>query len=347
LLHLSVAAARSGRGDSVSRRIGGHLRAKKEEAVTAKHAGVEHDATQGADQDAKPAYDRRNLLGRAGIGATAAAFLGALGPVGAFLASGGTARAQSAAFTDQDIFNFALNLEYLEGNYYLLGTTGSGVPANLTTGTGVAGGVNGGTKVPWANFLRSQLGSAAVAQPLIDLAGGFQQAALASGAIAPGQVFNPFDNEVDFFLGAFALTEVGVTAYVGASALLSNPNNISNAAAILSAEGYHAGSIRTVLTQTSLGGTQPGVQNLPADITAGALLPYQTQAVANGESQLSGAVTGSGITNPANQLAKITNTDGNSLNYARTPSQVISVVYGGPTRNKGNFFPNGLNGNIR
>ena len=303
-------------------------------------------------------------MSRIGISATAAAFLATMGPVGAALVSG-TAHAQSMTFTDADILNFALNLEYLEGEYYTRGATGTGLPASATTGTGTLGGVNGGTRVPFqnpiffeiaakialdeqahVNFLRGQLGSSAVARPLIDFAGAFQAAALTSGAIPAGSVFNPFADEISFFLGAYTLTEVGVTAYAGAAALISSPAVLSAAASILATESYHAGSIRGVLTQSSVGFGTLGL-SVPADAPTGALLPFQTQAIATAQSQESNALTAMAIVFPNTLNAQISATDGNALQFRRTPAQVLSVVQGGPSRTNGNFFPNGLNGNIR
>src|SRR3954451_22359982 len=87
--------------------------------------------------------------------------------------------------TDADIFNFALNLESLEAEYYLRGTSGRGMDA-ADAGPS-PGSVTGGRMVPWQNedlkqfmeeiaanelahvrFYRRVLGSAAVGRPAID-----------------------------------------------------------------------------------------------------------------------------------------------------------------------------------
>ncbi|MGA3246933.1 MAG: ferritin-like domain-containing protein, partial [Paraburkholderia sp.] len=104
--------------------------------------------------------------------------------------SGVSSMAQTAAPTDDEILNFALNLEYLEAQFYTYATTGNGLPASMLSGVGTQGVVMAGAQVPfqdpvvqaYANeianderehvaFLRSALGSAAVAMPSIDVSG--------------------------------------------------------------------------------------------------------------------------------------------------------------------------------
>ncbi len=288
---------------------------------------------------------------RAGVSKVATTFLAGLGPVGAAIAAAsvvGASAAQAQTITDVDILNFALNLEYIEAEFYLRATTGVGLSNADITGTGTLGGVNGGagTPVPFTTalyaqyaqniavdelshvrFLRSALGSAAVARPLIDLAGGFQGAAVAAGIATAATPFNPFADQISFFLGAFVFEDVGVTAYAGAAALIQNKAYLSAAASILAIEGYHGGLIRTVLGQ------------------AGGAVPFDTQAIANLRSQASGAVTDAGVLIPSNGFINIAPVDGNALAYRRTTTQVLNIVSNGGG-GRGGFVPNGFNGTI-
>ena len=50
--------------------------------------------------------------------------------------------------TDTDILNFALNLEYLEAQYYSWAVYGHGIPANYTGGSGVVTGARKATLSP-------------------------------------------------------------------------------------------------------------------------------------------------------------------------------------------------------
>jgi hypothetical protein len=99
-------------------------------------------------------------------------------------------------------------------------------------------------------------------------------------------------------------------------------------------EAYHAGIVRLAL----------------ATIGNQYVFPYGAQVVSiiNAISALRGAVGGGndvGITrNGTLQLVYATNDT--SIAYARTPQQVLSIVYGGNATG-GLFFPNGLNGNIK
>src|SRR5688572_18268718 len=137
-----------------------------------------------------PPVNRRSALRAMGAIGVAAAVPGCATVAGAAAAQSG--------ITDADIFNFALNLESLEAEYYLRGTTGRGM--SDADGGPNPGTVNGGNMVPWQNddlrqvmvevaenelahvrFYRKALGSAAVTRPKSDVAGGSAAAAKAAG----------------------------------------------------------------------------------------------------------------------------------------------------------------------
>ncbi len=280
--------------------------------------------------------DRRDLLRGTGAGALA---FGALATAG-LAASSSPANAQGVS--DADIVNFALNLEYLEAEYYIRAVTGQGLADADRTGLGSPGTVTGGSKVTFATpifqqyameiaqdelahvrFLRAVLGANAVAAPTIDIVNSFNTLAQAAGI---GPSFNPYADENSFLIGAFIFEDVGVTAYHGAAPLVQNKTVLSAAAGILAVEAYHASEVRTLLL----------VRGFAAI----------TQKIAALRASLSGAADDQGVTD-ASGNANIVPTDANSLVFSRTTRQVLNIVYGAPNASAGLFFPAGVNGAIR
>jgi hypothetical protein len=283
---------------------------------------------------------RRGLLAGAGMGALAVGALAASG--GAMLSS---SPAQAQAITDPDIFNFALNLEYLEAEYYLRGVTGQGLADADTTGTGTRGGVTGGSAVPFRSsylqqymtkiavdeqahvkFIRAVLGASAVARPAINFSDAFNNLAIAGGLIVPGQSFNPFADEVSFLLGAFVFEDVGVTAYGGAANLINDRTLVAYAASVLAVEAYHAGAVRALIANIGGGEAADKIATLRA--------------------RLSGRGDEQPIRLPNNNY-NFAPTDQQAQTFRRTPRQVLNIVYGAPNAPGGLFFPAGMNGTIR
>ncbi len=289
--------------------------------------------TNGAAESAT-GLERRGLLRGTSFGALA---LGSMAVAGLAVTS---TPAEAANMNDAAILNFALNLEYLEAEFYIRASTGAGLDASDTYGLGVQGGVTGGRAVSFdtpaiqqyaqeiaqdelnhVRFIRSVLANKTVAEPAIDLTNSFNTLAKAAGL---GDSFDPFASENDFLLGSFIFEDVGVTAYAGAAPLVKNKTVLSAAAGILAVEAYHASEIRVLLLQR---GFAPQVQKI-SDLRA----------------ILSGAQDDQGIL--LNGVANIVPTDSNSLVFSRTTRQVLNIVYGAPDATCGLFFPAGLNGAI-
>ena len=296
--------------------------------------------------------------------------------VGAFAVGGAAALsfstgAKAQAVTDADILNFALNLEYLEAQFYLYAVNGTGLPAGQQTGTGTQGGlINPAGSTPArqvtftdqavANyareiaadeaahvaFLRTNLGTSAVAQPALNISGGpgsaFAAAATAAG-VPNGANFDPYANENNFLLGAYIFEDVGVTAYKGASPLITSKVFLEAAAGILAVEAYHAAIVRTVLY--GRGASIPDLRTIAGLIS-------DARDSLDGSSDLDQGIAPTTVTSAqapnGSLVSNIVPLDSNGLAFSRTAAQVLNIVYLNKAAvQMGGFFPAGVNGTIR
>ena len=262
------------------------------------------------------APNRRKFLKVLGV-ATAA--VGAMGVI--------TPSAEAQTSTEVEVLNFALNLEYLESEFYTWGQYGYGIE-NLGIGvSGVASGSNpasggytqNGVQCDFSNslvfsqaitqeigvderahvtLLRSFLGSAAIAKPNINL----------------NPLGLPINTENGFLTLSRIFEDVGVSAYGGAAYLLTTPLVIQTAARILGTESQHVSTIRTQIARLAIATTPlDGADLIPP--------PSGPQ-----DQYLS--------VNPANGLPAI-----------RSVGEVLYLAYGSQVGVKqGGFFPTGING---
>lgn len=257
--------------------------------------------------------------------------------------AGMTVMPGAGGVTDADIFNFALNLESLEAEYYLRGTTGRGMDA--ADAGSAPGAVTGGRMVPWQNadlrqfmeevaqnelahvrFYRRTLGPAAVSRPTIDITAGFAAAGRAAGL---GD-FDPFASEMNFFLGGMLMEDVGVTAYKGAAPLIVNKVFLEAAAGILAVEAYHMGMARSTLYR----------------------MGTEARRMANAISDARDSLDGPDDLDQGIEVggrANIVPSNADGVAFSRTPQQVLRIVYGVDRAgvSGGGMFPNGMNGTLR
>ena len=280
--------------------------------------------------------DRRNFLKSAGVtGLGLASATLAAGKLGAFDKSPiakslgiNSKPVSAAAYSDVDILNFALNLEYLETEFYTVAVTGQNLEQRGFTypGVGTPGATTGGAKVPFpvqsaaagalnssliavaeglladehahVNYLRLLLGKYAVAKPAINL-----------DALGIG-----FKTYQQFLTLARAFEDTGSSAYNGAAPLISSEFYRQTAVQIASTEAYHGGNLRLLIALEGITVTKTDKEDI--------------------------------IPPPAGK--DYFADDKNGLALVRTPSEVLAIVYGKSAAgtSSGGFFPNGVNGTI-
>ena len=262
--------------------------------------------------------NRRSLLKKIGIASAA---------VGAAAVTGGVKlNAQSTLPSAVDILQFALNLEYLESEFYTYATTGKGIDAMGVgiDGSGAPGMTTGGSKVNFANNL---VFSGAIAGEIaaderahVTLIRGALTAAgvtpVAKPAIKLDALGIGFANEASFLLLARVFEDIGVSAYgyaAGVSTLATSPY-IGTAARILATEAEHVGNIRLQVARLGIDTTKTKLDSVD-------MLP------------------------PPTGTAFISADPSTGLTAVRSPGQVLFLAYGfAANATAGGFYPNGVNG---
>ncbi|MDP9169133.1 MAG: ferritin-like domain-containing protein [Acidobacteriota bacterium] len=254
--------------------------------------------------------NRRSFVAKLGLASAA---------VGAIATTKGIAQTAPGP-TDVDILNFALNLEYLEAEFYTFATTGKGINqfGVAVSGSGTAGATTGGSQVSFSDSIIQNLAlelaqderiHVTLIQGAIAALGG---SAVAKPAINLGALGLGFGNVNDFLTLARIFEDIGVTAYGGAAPLIQNKTILGYAARILAVEALHSGAIRLQVARS-------GISVKPLDGADHAPPPFGNLYFP---------------------------TDSNALSEIRTPQQVLFLAYNGANATGGGFFPNGVNGNI-
>jgi hypothetical protein len=224
-------------------------------------------------------------------------------------------------------FNFALNLEYLEAEFYAVATTGQTLAQQ---GVAISGSGTAGPTTTRYNYASVNFATGAAARTAQNIAADeinhvlLLRAALTANGVTP--VAKPAINldalaslgaslgtQGSFLLLARIFEDIGVTAYAGAAGFLVGSPYLGTAARILAVEGEHVGNIRY----------QSALLGLPAPQLDGADVPP-----------------------PPTGMNYFSTSSANGLCATRTPGQVLYLAYGAANAMSGGFFPNGVNGVI-
>ena len=310
--------------------------------------------------------NRRGFVKAAGLGGlavTGVSWLGAkLGVMAGMPAAAQLGLTQTVAhaqtITDTDILNFALNLEYLEAEFYTIASTGRTIEESgiAITGKGNPGATIGGKQVYFGetgpfdgdecsnqNSYDDDEYSRQLAAIVADITYDEQQhvlllrAALGSDAIAKPAINLDalgvgFANFKEFLTLARAFEDTGVSAYGGAAPLIASKDILATAARIALTEALHSGNIRLLVSENKIAVKPLDQLDVLPPSTPPTTPPFSTP---------------SGSMPPANATSYFT-TDKQGLAVVRTPSQVLSIVYANNAAgtSKGGFFPAGVNGTI-
>ena len=216
--------------------------------------------------------------------------------------------------TDLAVLNFALNLEFLEAEFYTVATTGLTLEQSGINVGPNPGATTGGAQVAFTNSLlfSSDVANQIAADERAHVAlllGLLGAQAIPKPAINLNALGFGFGSQSEFLNLARIFEDIGVTAYAGAAPLLSAAV-IGYAAEILSAESQHSANIRLQVARFNI--TTPQLDSVDV------------------------------VPPPAG--AEYFALDANGLAHTRTPEQVLYLAYGAGGVTSGGFFPAGANG---
>ncbi|XP_077250137.1 ferritin-like catalase Nec2 [Tasmannia lanceolata] len=266
---------------------------------------------------------------------------------------------------DVELLQFALNLEYLEAEFFLFGALGYGLdrvePELAMGGPPPVGGRQ--ASLSWLvrdiviQFAYQEVGHlrairqavGAFPRPLLNLSSAnfarLMDNALGQPLIPP---FDPYISDLNFLIACYLIPYIGLTGYAGTAPYLNSSSIKSLVAGLLAVESGQDAVIRTLLYQTS------ELRPYPYSITVAEL----TDAISVLRNRLAHSTNkdhGVVIIPPTLQhgwdqgwtRGNIIDGDNYSVAFSRTPQEILRIVYGsGLEYVTGGFFPAGADGTM-
>ncbi|KAL3617194.1 hypothetical protein CASFOL_038941 [Castilleja foliolosa] len=267
----------------------------------------------------------------------------------------------SQNFVDSDYVELALNLEYLETEFFLYGALGYGLDK-------VAPGLSMGGPKPYGaqkanlffvNDIITEFGYQEVghlraiksrvkgfARPLLNIsASNFASFMDAAFGRPLNPRFDPYTNDINFLIASYAIPYVGLTGYVGAAPNLQTATFKKLVAGLLGVESGQDAVIRALLNQFAYMPVPP-YQFTVADFTA--KISAQRDRLGNpGVTKDEGIRVDPKMGAEGKISGNVLAGNTESVAYDREPEQILRIVFAtGHANEPGGFFPEGAGGNI-
>lgn len=272
-----------------------------------------------------------------------------------------TVLSQDLPKSDIDLLEFPLNLEYLEAEFFAWGAFGLGLDALepiLTSGGPPPLGVQIANLSP---LIRDIIGQFAYQEfghlraikrtvpgfprPLLDLSVA-TFATVINNAFGKelNPPFNPYANDINYLIASYVIPYVGLTGYVGANPKLETPTAKRLVAGLLGVESGQDAVIRALLYERA---------NFPV-LPYGYTVAEFTDRISDLRNRLGregvkdeGLIVDPALGPEGKSAGNVLAGDRDSLAYARTPEEILRIVYGtGNESQPGGFYPNGADGEI-
>ncbi|KAF9622838.1 hypothetical protein IFM89_034073 [Coptis chinensis] len=270
----------------------------------------------------------------------------------------------STPYNDIDFVELPLNLEYLEAEFFLWGALGHGldrVAPYLVSGGPPPIGVKKANLDKFTRDIVLQFAFQEVGhlrairrlvpgfpRPQLDLSvGSFAKVMDAAVGHALTPPFDPYANGLNFLLASYIISYVGLTGYVGANDKLKY--TVSKrvrmlVAGLLSVESAQDAIIRALLYEWAAVTVQPyGITVADFTVRISELRNQLGNSGRKDEGIVIPPLRGARGESSGNVVVG----DDNALAFARTPKEVLRIIYGdGDERVPGGFYPKGASGRI-
>ncbi|KAE8672101.1 glutathione S-transferase U8-like [Hibiscus syriacus] len=268
---------------------------------------------------------------------------------------------EPADATDRDRVHFAMNLEFLETEWFLCGAHGIGLDAiepeyaeggpppigckkaNLDRVTRRVVEEFGYQEVGHLRAIKTTVGG--IQRPLIDISSeNFAKIFDEAMGYCLDPPFDPYEDSIKYLMGTYVIPYVGLNGYVGTIPCLQKFETKKLVAGLMGVESGQDATVRAWLYKKANENVEP------YNITVAEF----TMRISELRNKLGHCgIKDEGIIVPPELGAEnrtssnVLSADYNSLSYPRTPAEIARITYGtGDEHRPGGFFPEGANGRI-